>query len=226
VIEVPVRVDFAGGWLDVPQFALPGGTIVNCAVSPLLMHGANPYRYGGGVGGSAAYAILNGQDVRKQESAYGAGWQDEAVIQATGMCSWKAGPEPELLYQDSGEWLAGLMLIKWTTSSHDTKSLVSHFHDLQMIQEAGDLAYFAHQDKNLEALAQAIDLSYCAQIREGMKPLWREKSIARKYLGSGHGGYALYLYDSKTTRDQRAAKLVGRPGYSVVIEPYYNPTKD
>jgi galactokinase/mevalonate kinase-like predicted kinase len=55
MIQVPVRVDFAGGWLDVPQYALPGGKIVNCAVSPLMTKETNPYQHGGGVGGSAAW---------------------------------------------------------------------------------------------------------------------------------------------------------------------------
>ena len=71
-LSVPVRVDFAGGWLDVPQFALPGGKIVNCAVSPLISQDTNPYQHGGGVGGSAAFATLNGQDVRQHEAAAGA----------------------------------------------------------------------------------------------------------------------------------------------------------
>ena len=32
--EAPLRVDFAGGWLDVPRFARPGAYIVNCADLP------------------------------------------------------------------------------------------------------------------------------------------------------------------------------------------------
>ena len=34
--EVPLRVDFAGGWLDVPRFSQKGGFIVNCAIKPLV----------------------------------------------------------------------------------------------------------------------------------------------------------------------------------------------
>jgi hypothetical protein len=187
----------------------------------------SPYWHGGGVGGSAAYSILHGHDVRKQESAMGAGWQDEAVIHATGMCSWAAGPEPKLLHRDSGEWLAGLMLIEWTQKSHETASLVNHFHDLQVIRDAGELAYIAHQGQNLELLADAIDLNYCAQLREGIKPLSRERAMARKYLGSGHGGYALYLYSSRANRNRRAEALTtDHPSRSFRIEPYCNPTKE
>lgn len=32
----PLRVDFAGGWLDVPRFSRAGGLVVNCAISPLV----------------------------------------------------------------------------------------------------------------------------------------------------------------------------------------------
>jgi len=34
--EAPLRVDFAGGWLDVPRFAREGEFVVNCAISPLV----------------------------------------------------------------------------------------------------------------------------------------------------------------------------------------------
>jgi hypothetical protein len=234
VNEVPVRVDFAGGWLDVPQFALPGGKIVNCAVSPCITRTGpqtiiNPYQHGAGIGGSAAWAILNNQPVRQQESAMGAGWQDEAVIHTTGMCSWTAGPEPSLLYRDSGEWLSGLMLLEWTGQEHDTSHLVNHFHDLQLIRHAGEVAHLAHRHQNIETLADAIDLSYCAQIREEMKPLVpRLGALARKYLGSGHGGYALYLYASPEERNKAIGDL--SPYFSnrrlIPIEPYCRPAKD
>jgi glycerol-3-phosphate cytidylyltransferase-like family protein len=32
--EAPLRVDFAGGWLDAPMYARAGGYVVNCAISP------------------------------------------------------------------------------------------------------------------------------------------------------------------------------------------------
>jgi hypothetical protein len=227
-------VDFAGGWLDVPKYALPGGKIVNCAVSPCIIRTGpqtiiNPYQHGGGLGGSAAWAILNNQPVRSQESAMGAGWQDEAVIRATGMCSWAAGPEPTLLFQDEGKWLSGLMLLEWTGQPHSTAGLVNHFHDLQMIRHAGDVAHCAHQLQSIETLAEAIDLSYCAQVREGMEPLVpRLGALARKYLGSGHGGYALYLYASPEERNkatgERSPYLSSRR--PIPIEPYYRPQKD
>lgn len=45
--KVPLRVDFAGGWLDAPAYARMGGFIVN---------GATAYKYcGGGHGGYALY---------------------------------------------------------------------------------------------------------------------------------------------------------------------------
>lgn len=41
--EAPLRVDFAGGWLDVPRFSRPGAFIVNCAISPLVSLREWPY---------------------------------------------------------------------------------------------------------------------------------------------------------------------------------------
>lgn len=73
----PLRVDFAGGWLDgrvcvrpldrsadtlrlVPRFAVPGAFIVNCAISPAVTLNEWPYELKSGLGGSAAWAMLNG----------------------------------------------------------------------------------------------------------------------------------------------------------------------
>lgn len=35
--DAPLRVDFAGGWLDVPRLARPDGFIVNCAITPTVV---------------------------------------------------------------------------------------------------------------------------------------------------------------------------------------------
>lgn len=56
--RVPLRIDLAGGWLDVPRFARPGAFVVNLAIQPLIGLEDNPYQRGSGLGGSAAHAIL------------------------------------------------------------------------------------------------------------------------------------------------------------------------
>ena len=60
--DVPLRVDFAGGWLDVPKLSRKGGFIVNCAITPGVSLKNWDYKKRSGLGGSAAWAILNGQD--------------------------------------------------------------------------------------------------------------------------------------------------------------------
>jgi hypothetical protein len=47
--HAPLRVDFAGGWLDVPRFSRPGAFVVNCAVSPLVSLDDWPFHVGGGL---------------------------------------------------------------------------------------------------------------------------------------------------------------------------------
>ena len=51
--EAPLRVDFAGGWLDVPRFARQGSFIVNCAISPLVSLKEWSYQKRSGLGGAA-----------------------------------------------------------------------------------------------------------------------------------------------------------------------------
>ena len=77
--EAPLRVDFAGGWLDVPRFARPGEFIVNCAISPLVSLREWPFEKQAGLGGSGAWALLNGRDGVESELDLGVGWQDPAV---------------------------------------------------------------------------------------------------------------------------------------------------
>ena len=69
----PLRVDFAGGWLDVPRFARPGTWVVNCAISPTVSLTDWPYERNAGLGGSGAWALLNGRDSVTSELDLGVG---------------------------------------------------------------------------------------------------------------------------------------------------------
>lgn len=73
--ELPLRVDFAGGWLDVPKFAVPGAFVVNLAIEPRVSLASWPYERNAGLGGSAAWAMLNGRDGVGAELDLGVGWQ-------------------------------------------------------------------------------------------------------------------------------------------------------
>ncbi|MBK1856558.1 adenylyltransferase/cytidyltransferase family protein, partial [Verrucomicrobiaceae bacterium 5K15] len=71
--ESPLRVDFAGGWLDVPRHAREGAFIVNCAISPLVSLRDWTYEKRSGLGGSGAWALLNGEDGVDSELDLGVG---------------------------------------------------------------------------------------------------------------------------------------------------------
>ena len=118
--EAPLRVDFAGGWLDVPRFSRPGEFVVNCAISPLVSLREWPYEKQAGLGGSGAWALLNGRDGVESEIDLGVGWQDPAVIRETGLCVWRSGHQPVLDFKHNGDFLTGRMAIYWTGTPHDT----------------------------------------------------------------------------------------------------------
>lgn len=200
--EVPLRVDFAGGWLDVPRFSRKGGYIVNCSISPLVSDNNWPYKIGGGLGGSAARAILDIKDGVSSELKLGVGWQDPAVIEETGLCVWRSGIRPVLDSKCNPDWLSGKMAIFFTGRSHNTPNLANLKRDYGSIYRAGLLAKKAVEKSNLSILAKSIRKSYSVQIKEGMDILPDlNKSIAKKYLGGGHGGYALYIFKNKKDRD-------------------------
>jgi cytidyltransferase-like protein len=218
--EAPLRVDFAGGWLDVPRFARDGGFIVNCAISPLVSINNWCYEKQSGLGGSGAWAILNGNDGVLSELDLGVGWQDPAIIQETGLCAWKSGRQPVLHVKRNGNMLKGLMALNYTQEEHDTPDIANNNRNYNAIFDAGQVAAQAVLDEDVNKLAQAVKMSYKLQLDEGMKPLIEtEKCLACKYCGGGWGGYALYIFSSHEKRD----KFVTEHPLAKAIEPYIRP---
>lgn len=220
-LTVPVRVDFAGGWLDVPKYAIEGAHIVNCTITPFVSKNDWPYEKKSGLGGSAAWAILNGEDGVQSELDLGVGWQDAAAINETGLCAWRSGPKPELHVKTNNDFLRGLMAIYYTGHDHDTPGNVDNQRNYTRIQEAGAVACQGVQERSIQLLAKSINLSYELQLEEKMHPLPpAANALAQKYSGGGNGGYALYLFEHQAARDA----FVAQTKDALAIEPYLRPT--
>ena len=228
--RAPLRVDFAGGWLDVPRFSRPGAYVVNCAISPTVSLRDWPFERNAGLGGSGAWALLNGKDGVVSEIDLGVGWQDPAVISEGGLCVWQSGPKPALEIKHHGAFLQGRMALYWTGRPHDTPATAARSRDYDAIERAGATARDAGWRSDLTLLADAVRQSYAVQIREGMSPLPGDPSapdslshtlpdgvtpLGWKYCGGGFGGYAVYLFASTAERDLVSARGGFRP-----IEPY------
>jgi cytidyltransferase-like protein len=215
--KLPLRVDFAGGWLDVPKNSKNDSFIVNCAIRPFVSLRKWRYPIRSGLGGSAAWAILNGEDSFEKELKMGAGWQDPAIIKETGVCVWNSGDTPRLEIKKSGDFLNGKMGLYWTGKYHDTKNLVDIPRNYDKIAQASVIAKEAVYSSDISLLAKAINLTYEAQLEEGMDELPNiPNAIAKKYCGSGHGGYALYLFKNIFDRNNVFDFELE------YIEPYYN----
>lgn len=200
--HVPLRVDFAGGWLDVPCNAIPGEYVVNCSVSPTVSLKEWLYRQGAGMGGSGGWSVLNGWDPVQSELGLGVGWQDPAVIAETGACVWKSGQLPVLDFKNTGEFLRGHMAIYDTRIKHYTPGYAGYVRPFDRIAKAARIARLGVQQQDVAVLAVAVQMSYQLQLEEGMQPLPDVGAqTAHKYCGGGHGGYALYLYETKDARD-------------------------
>jgi len=215
--EAPLRVDFAGGWLDVPRHSIPGEFIVNCAISPLVSLREWPYEKQAGLGGSGAWALLNGRNGIESEIDLGVGWQDPAVIRESGVCVWRSGHTPILDFKHNGDFLHGLMAIHWTGKPHHCPDFADLPRDYQQIAQAARTARQAVLTADITLLATAINQSLQIQLHEGMAPLLEiPNAIAKKYCGGGHGGYALYLFP---TPDARTQALTSTPNLRP-IEPH------
>lgn len=225
--EAPLRVDFAGGWLDVPRHARPGGYIVNCAISPTVSLRDWPYERNAGLGGSGAWALLNGKDGVSAELDLGVGWQDPAIIREGGLCVWRSGPKPVLEVKTDATLLQGRLALYWSGKAHCTPSVADGARDYAAIERAGHTARDAVWANDLNGLAAAVRQSYAVQRAEGMDPLPGDaatspapeltatRPLAWKYCGGGFGGYAVYLFADRTSRDA-ACRL---PAFRA-IEPY------
>lgn len=214
--EAPLRVDFAGGWLDVPKYARPGTYIVNCAIAPTVSFQSWPYQRNAGLGGSGAWALLNGQSGVHAELALGVGWQDPAVISETGCCVWRSGQTPVLDFKRNGDWLQGKMALLWTGKDHNTPGLVDKPRNFDLIAESGKMAREGVWQSDIEMLAEGIRCYHKAQLEEGMQPLPVEsRALATKYCGGGWGGYALYLFADTADRDAFLTRQ-----NTMLIEPY------
>ena len=205
--HAPLRVDFAGGWLDVPENAMPGEYIVNCSISPTVSLKEWLYRQGAGLGGSGGWSVLNGWDPVASELGLGVGWQDPAVIAETGACVWKSGAKPVLDFKNTGEFLKGRMAVYDTRIKHYTPGFAGYVRPLDRIAKAARIARLGVLEQDIAVLGVAVQISYQLQLEEGMQPLPDiGGQIAHKYCGGGHGGYALYLYDTQELRDAAVDK--------------------
>jgi hypothetical protein len=213
--EAPLRVDFAGGWLDVPRFARPGTYVVNCAISPTVSLRDWPYERNAGLGGSGAWALLNGRDGVVSELDLGVGWQDPAIIAEGGLCVWRSGLRPDLELKHDGAFLRGRLALYWTGQPHDTPDLAKLERDYDAIARAGATARDAVWRSDFALLADAVRQSCAVQRAEGMEPLPEAGALACKYCGGGFGGYAVYLFAEPAQRDAACAQPGFRP-----IEPY------
>lgn len=214
-IEINVRVDFAGGWLDVPKFSRKGAHIVNCTIASKVSLHKWQFEKGSGLGGSAAHAILNGKNPILSEIGLGVGWQDPAVILETGLCVWRSGELPVLEMKVTPDFLNKKMALFWTGKHHFTPGKVNKLRDYNKIEKAGTLAYEGVIKKDIKKICEAVNKSYEVQLEEGMKKIPSYGELAKKYCGGGHGGYALYIFDSEKNR-----KKFLKNKNTIAIEPY------
>ena len=218
--QAPLRVDFAGGWLDVPRHAREGGFIINCAITPMVSLREWNYKQRSGLGGSGAWALLNGKSGVKSEIALGVGWQDPAIIRETGLCVWRSDQQPNLYLKRDGSMLKGLLAIYYTGVDHDTPSLSEGERNYDMIVESSKLAAQGVELQDIHKLAEGTMLYYKMQLDEGMEPLPKaEGMLAQKYCGGGFGGYAVYLFENPEQRDA----FVASNDEVLAVEPYLRP---
>ena len=94
------------------------------------------------------------------------------------------------------------MAVYDTRVKHYTPGFAGYERSFERIAKAARIARLGVQQQDVSVLAVGVQMSYQLQLEEGMQPLPDiGKCLAHKYCGGGHGGYALYLFESKADRD-------------------------
>jgi hypothetical protein len=206
-----LRVDFAGGWLDAPGRSNKDSFIVNCTINVEVSLKDWPVHKISGLGGSSAWYWLNGLDAFEEE----VGWQDPAVIKEGGLCVWNAGEDYYLHTKKHTKWLEGKMALLYTGPKQSLLDTLTMDRDYDAIAEAGRIAKIAVDDESIHGLMRAVKHSYGVQLEEGVTPLPDAHGGCYKYCGSGHGGYALYMFTEQNDRNA----FVASHKTAMIIEP-------
>jgi len=120
-------------------------------------------------------------------------------------------------FKNTGDFLQGKMALFDTHKAHDTGTLSQKVRDFDRIKQISHIARTAVLHQDVHILGLSVSLTYQEQLKEGMHILPKiPTSIGMKYCGSGHGGYALYLFENREKRNQIIAK---HPDF-MAIEPY------
>jgi len=105
-------------------------------------------------------------------------------------------------FKRNGDFLLDHMALHYTGISHDTPANADNLRDYDLIKKAGTTARDGVFNSSATLLGKAIQMSYAAQIKEGMSELADAPGcVGRKYCGGGWGGYALFLFEQSTDRD-------------------------
>ena len=105
-------------------------------------------------------------------------------------------------FKRNGDFLLDHMALHYTGISHDTPANADNLSDYNLIEKAGTTARDGVFNGSITLLGKAIQMSYAAQIKEGMSELADAPGcVGRKYCGGDWGGYALFLFEQSTERD-------------------------
>ena len=89
-----------------------------------------------------------------------------------------------------------------TRIKHNTPGLAGLERPFRKIAKAASVARLGIKEQDIAVLAIGVQMSYQLQLEEGQAPLPKiGDCLAHKYCGGGHGGYAVYLYETPEARE-------------------------
>lgn len=190
--RLPIRINFAGSWLDSPAHAVDGAFVVNCTVHPAALDDGS--------------AVFNPKVCK-------VGWQETALLAETGLCVWRSGDRPVLESKHNPDWLCGLLALQRLLPQLKAEELVHMPRNYAERAEASRIAAKAASERNVTKLAEAVNMEHNAELEEGFSPVPSAlNALAYKYAGTS--GYAVYLFSDRISRDRFCSTG------AVPVEPY------
>jgi cytidyltransferase-like protein len=123
---------------------------------PLVSLREWPYEKQAGLGGSGAWALLNGRDGVESEIDLGVGWQDPAVIRETGLCVWRSGPNNRCSISNTTATSSQAAWPSLDRHPHDTPGVANLPRDYDRIAQSARIARQGVLHADIAKLAEGV----------------------------------------------------------------------
>ena len=137
-----------------------------------------------------------------------------------GLCIWRFSDKLVLEEKINPDFIYNRLAVYHTGNSRYYEADEAKDLNMDLIEDAAKIAIQAVQNKDIYDLANAMDLSFSAQIESGAMAHIEDigyNFLAKKYCGEGNSGHMLYLFESQKDCNYFVRNMQN----SIKVQPYF-----